>query len=817
MTCGIYCSPAASPTARRAAHVRRRAARARGISGTHGSGDFVYPHRMSVLMRLYPILLCWVLCIGQALAQDPPAGGPTLEEARAKLGAIDAGLAEEQEEAALVEARDAVLAIQAQAERFVAENTPRLERLDARLAELGPAPEAPRTEPPEVTRERRALAAERNDVDSDLRLARLMAVESTQTLDHISALRQARFRAELWERTAPALSSRFWSNLRDSAGRDGSRLRRFGDEAWQSIRGTVAPHPWRLLLLLAFAGALGTGAWWINRRWLPRLATTRLPAGRIRRSLPALAKVLVASLSAWWIAALLGHGLVADEAAPERLRALAGVAIGLAAFTVYVIVLGRVLLARGRSSWRLPGLTDDAVAALHPLPLAGALVIACNTLLERAALILNASLALSVAVSTVTALLSALVILLALLRLHAARRNAAAQAPEAPARLAEVGLNLAMAAGWIGFGLCTAALLTGFVAFANFVGKQLLWASIVVPSTYLLICAADDLIGATLTSKGRAGQRLTQRFGMDALRIDRIAVVLSGVLRVGFVALALIALIAPYGASGDDLINRALGLARGVTLGELVLSPGVILRAAAVFVLAYWLFRVLQRWFGRRYLPTTRMDEGMRASVVSLLGYVGFVLALAMALAAIGVSLERIAWIASALSVGIGFGLQAIVQNFISGLILLAERPVKVGDWVIVGDAEGDIRKINVRATEIQTGDRTTVLVPNSELITKIVRNRTYSNAEGLVKVLLPMPLSTDVALAQRLILEILREHPGILDAPAPSVDIDGIVGDRVVLNVTGYVASPRLAYAARSAVLFEILQRMRELGIKMA
>ena len=195
----------------------------------------------------------------------------------------------------------------------------------------------------------------------------------------------------------------------------------------------------------------------------------------------------------------------------------------------------------------------------------------------------------------------------------------------------------------------------------------------------------------------------------------------------------------------------------------------------------------------------------------------GIVAAVAMALAAIGVGLERIAWIASALSVGIGFGLQAIVQNFISGLILLAERPVKVGDWVVVGDAEGDIRRINVRATEIQTGDRTTVLVPNSELITKAVRNRTYADAQGLVKIVLPMPLATDADLVRELVLDVFRGHPGILEAPAPSVLIDGISDKgQVMFNATGFVASPRQAAGVRSALLFEILRRLRQLEIRM-
>src|SRR3546814_5716488 len=131
----------------------------------------------------------------------------------------------------------------------------------------------------------------------------------------------------------------------------------------------------------------------------------------------------------------------------------------------------------------------------------------------------------------------------------------------------------------------------------------------------------------------------------------------------------------------------------------------------------------------------------MRLSAATLFGYAGYVLVFSLTLSAVGIGLERVAWIASELSVGIGFGLQAVVQNFVSGLILLAERPVKVGDWVSLGGVEGDILRINVRATEIQMSDRSTVIVPNSELVTKTVRNVTHSNPLGVVQVKLTMPL----------------------------------------------------------------------------
>ena len=210
-------------------------------------------------------------------------------------------------------------------------------------------------------------------------------------------------------------------------------------------------------------------------------------------------------------------------------------------------------------------------------------------------------------------------------------------------------------------------------------------------------------------------------------------------------------------------------------------------------------------------LPNTRLDAGMRMSMVTLLGYVGGVLVVVMALATLKVGLQNIAWIASALSVGIGFGLQAIVSNFISGLILLAERPVKVGDWVSLNGVEGDIRRINVRATEIQLWDRSTVIVPNSQLITQNVRNVTLANALGRVKFSVPMPLDTDAARARDLILEALNAHPATLDTPAPYVQLDSIDAGNLVFSAYAYTRNPRDASTVKSDLQFAVLAKLRE------
>jgi small-conductance mechanosensitive channel len=157
---------------------------------------------------------------------------------------------------------------------------------------------------------------------------------------------------------------------------------------------------------------------------------------------------------------------------------------------------------------------------------------------------------------------------------------------------------------------------------------------------------------------------------------------------------------------------------------SLHLSAGTIGMACFVLFVGIALTRMMRGWLEKRFLPSTSLDVGVRTSLVTGLSYVGIIIALLSASSTLGLQLEKITLIASALSVGIGFGLQSIIQNFVSGVILLIERPVKQGDWVSVSGAEGTIRRIRVRATELATADGGTAIVPNSSFISSNVSNR---------------------------------------------------------------------------------------------
>ena len=249
-------------------------------------------------------------------------------------------------------------------------------------------------------------------------------------------------------------------------------------------------------------------------------------------------------------------------------------------------------------------------------------------------------------------------------------------------------------------------------------------------------------------------------------------------------------------------------IGRSVHVGSLVISPRSVGTGLASLLVGLGLVHMVERWINRRYLPVTDWDAGVQNSVSTGVRYLGVGLAILWALAAAGLGFKQIALVASALSVGIGFGLQQIVQNFVSGLILLVERPVKVGDWVNVGGVEGDVQRIRVRATEIRTFDRTTLIVPNSDLITKQVQNKTLGDPRGRVRLEISVGAAADAARATQMLRDLLATDTDVLDDPKPSVFIESLTtGGSVNFVCFAYVASARDTWGVRSRLYTEVLE----------
>lgn len=807
------------------------------------------PHwrRLSLLLVLAVFLTGWASSPAQAQGAAKTASAPTpaasagrpaatdvplpsVDELRKQLEAVPPQLGEDDDGRKLL---GDVNAIGKAAEEIAARRTEELADIDSRLAGLGPAPEkgAP-PDAPDVAEQRASLAKQRAVIDGELKLARLISVDAEQRGTELIRQRREQFQAALTTRTDPPLGGTFWRSLRSAAPADQARLQSLASELRTAARAALAP-PHRTAFLLSLAGALllAVAGTWLAERLLVRLAPARLPAGRLRRSLLAASSILAYVLLIGMAVQLAWTGLEAGGALPERLQALAKATVQQAVFAAFIVGLGHALLSRKRSSWRLPGISDELAQRLSPYPWWVAIVAAVSGLLTEVNSIVGASLAAEVSVHAATALLLSALVALALRHLRAsppagsadgsdgdgAHAGNAGEAEPAEAASRPLWVGLLVAAAGVATMATVLMVVFGYVALAGTLTRQMLWTGVVFGTTYLLFQLVDDVCEAVLSSKGGFGERLHQGLGLDAKLLDQASVLASGVLRVVLLFYMAIALMAPFGTGPDEVFRRGSTVDHSLKVGDITLAPQALLTALAVVVAGFVVIRVLKRWLSDRYFPNTSLEPGMRSSIVTLLGYVGGVLVVAVALAGLGISVERIAWVASALSVGIGFGLQAIVQNFISGLILLAERPVKVGDWVVLGDTEGDVRRVNVRATEIQLGDRSTVIVPNSEFITKTVRNMTATGAPGRVLLRLPAPLDTDAERMRDLILQAFRAHESVLDNPEPIVQLEGIVNGTLTFLAIGYVSNPRNAGGVRSDLLFSILGALRGAGLALS
>ncbi|MFD1033593.1 DUF3772 domain-containing protein [Sphingomonas hankookensis] len=764
----------------------------------------------SLLRSLLSLLL--IVATVPAIAQTgaAPDYGAQLDQATSELGLVDGALDARLERGQRDDLRSRAQAVRAATLDAAQQLTGDLARIDARLAQLGPATSG---EDPAIRDERIALGKQRTALDSATKRAKLLSVEAQQLIDEIQEGQAAELSQKWFGRSNSPLTPAFWSAILRAVPRDVHRVERFIAAEVDAI-GTATPgRIWPALLGFAVAILLLGPARLTAGRAAQRLLIEGAPGRRVRRSANALGRVVVGTLAPLLAAAALLTGLRwAGWVAPswDAMLNQWWVAIGIAAFSSSV--LGAVLM-RGSPSWRIAPVGDAVASRLRPYSFLLALLAGAAIALDAANVAIGTSAAARAATAALEALAHILLIaggLFALGRMRA-EANTADDAP------AQTGLAAITLFAWGIAGVALLALAAGYIGFSLSVGQMAAWTLVLGAAVYIVLVAIDDVATSVFERGSRLGVALTRGLGLRGGTVDQFGVLLSGVLRVLLAVLALALWLLPLGGSGvADMFTRLGDLARGVQVGGVTISPGAILRSVAVLAIGLTLVRAFMRWLEGRYLPATDLDGSGRNSVSLVARYVGIALAVIWALASLGIGVERIALLLSALSVGIGFGLQAITQNFVSGLILLAERPIKIGDLIRVGTDEGDVKRISVRSTEITLADHSTLIVPNSELITKSVLNKTLASPLGRVQIQFSVPLGTDAARVRALVLEAFAREEAVLSDPAPSAFIDAITDGKIAFNCFAHVASPRAAYGARSNVLLDILTRFRAEGIEM-
>lgn len=785
--------------------------------------------RIADVVAALAVLLLAALVPARGLAAAPPPGPMVAADAPLPTlaAAIDAATAHVNDMNANVHARtmsddeihrrlDLVPGVRAVLEVATPILVQRLADQDARLAQIGPPPAA--GQPPEsaeTASERQSLARQRAAIDTELRQAKLLAVETAQTERILSDRLRDNFRQRLWTRSRSILAPSLWMDVAGTVRTPSPAVRAEVHAEGRRLAGPLGSRAGLWLTVAAMALMI-----WPGRRLAERLGWRWFDANgapsALDRALLALWVVLSGCLLPTAGAGLVYWNLQAAGALTPVFAEVGIVVWKAVLFGFLVESLGRALLASSRPEARLAPIPDSMARRLAPFPGVIALTSGVAFAVTGASGVLGIRLDTAIALDCLSVLAQAMSIGGALAAVAEARhRHYETHAPATTVGRGAAGVwLLAVGAAWLALAITFGAVLTGYLALAIFLMRETVWIGIVLSSLYVLLAVADDLFPAVLSPQRGPGRMLSAGLGLSAPALEHTAVLISGLVRLALLLMAWSMILVPFGASVTDVMTRITSPSVAFHIGAVPISPGAILGAVALFVVGLLITRAVKGWMDSRWLPKTGLDIGVRTSLSAAVGYSGAGLALLLAFAYLGLSFSQIALFASALSVGIGFGLQNVIGNFVSGLILLAERPVKVGDWVAIGDLQGDVKRISIRATEIQMFDRSHLIVPNSDLISKTVKNFTHTGALGRVMIVLKVQNDADPVKVKATLLAQAAAHADVLKDPAPGVFLTDVRDGALEFTIYAYVRQPRQAFGVKSQLLFDFVAALRSEGV---
>jgi small-conductance mechanosensitive channel len=327
---------------------------------------------------------------------------------------------------------------------------------------------------------------------------------------------------------------------------------------------------------------------------------------------------------------------------------------------------------------------------------------------------------------------------------------------------------------------------------------------------YLLLLWAEGFAQAMADEKSMMGSWLANTAGLDQSKRGRLAVPVSLLLKFTVLICSVPLILLQWSYPWGDIMELYRQLFFGFHIGGTQVSLGAILAALIVFILGYFAAKLFQQWLDTQVLTPAGLSLGLRDSIRTGVGYIGIFAAALFALSYAGFNLSNLAIVAGAFSVGIGFGLQSVVNNFVSGLIMLAERPVKVGDLVVVGGEEGYVRKISVRSTEIETFDRANVLIPNSFFISEKVKNWTLRNNTGRITVPISVTHGCDPRKVKAILLQVAQTHQGIMSSPPPFVDFEDFGGSTLNFKLYAFIYDLNASINIRTDLRIAILDAFK-------
>ncbi len=715
---------------------------------------------------------------------------------------------------------------------LVAQTQEELKPLKEQLAALGPPPEKGVQEPAEVARQRKELSSRIADLEGRLKRLAQADARAAGLAERIASVRRQLFTQRLLTRGPSPLAPEVFRAALQSLGAAASAV--LAEAAAQMAKLRHGPELFlRIGLPLLLVAAALFLVLSVKRR---ALAYLRRRAVRTEGERPAIwlgvAMTLVRLIVPALALALILLGIWHSGLAGETGRQLVVGAAWAAAVVIGAYALGGAWYAPYTPELRLSRLAEDQARAAHRWLMALASVVGLDRMLVQKGEAIGLSI-------EALALLNAVLLVCGGIALwvfagflarplppvgrgettadHEAVRASDAESGEGSEPGGEdavpveavvplIALLVRLAARLVAVAAPVLALL-GYYAASRYIFYPPVFTGAAVGVSLLLFHAVEDVVNRLAAPAPERPAGVAAR--PSRLRLIPIAVAFF-LISAGIPVLALI-----WGAQPADLVDAWRSFSQGFRIGEVTISPLDFFAFLAVFFVGYLVTRIVEGIVSRSVLPYTALDVGAREAVRAGIFYLGVFISALIAISATGIDLSNLAIVAGALSVGIGFGLQNIVNNFVSGLILLIERPIKPGDWVELGAGSGYVRRVRVRSTEIETFDRATLIVPNSQLIAETVTNWTHANLHGRLVVPIGVAYGTDPRRVEEILLEIACAHPMLLKRPAPYVLFRRFGADALEFEIRGILRDVNYILSVHSELNYQIAERFAEEGIE--
>lgn len=651
--------------------------------------------------------------------------------------------------------------------------------------ELKPGTDAP-PESDAVKADRERLTEQATVAESRVKQCEVVIARADQLLERLTKLRSELVLRTLLRRDPSPLSPGVWQKIGPqfmaSVKTLTGAMASWSQEGFLTLR-SGSPE----LVPLGLWAALTIILWWVGRALRRRFGRggTHIDARRdqtIISAIDGLGLVFVPILAVW----LIGKLLLASNP-PAPIDVLIPEAVGRLILLLLVFGMTAAALSPARSEWRALPFSDDS--ALY-LSRALRRLYSISLPLEFIYLALSRGEGRDAVASVGAVVLTGVVALLSLPTLS--NRAWHADRPEGSELPPMIGgtwwavTRLLLVIAVLSSIVCS---LIGYATLGAHLHTAISTTCLLIAIAFLLHKLADDLLDAAAAPGSPSGTFVRHAFGLPADSTLRGQYLVLLLVDAALVLLLGIAIPAAWNVDTDAMIDGLSQLVRGVKVGGVTISLGNVGMAVVAFFVCMLLARLVRSVVRDRVLPTVDAPLPLRQSIDAGLNYAGVMIAILVGIAALGVDFTNLAIVLGALSVGIGLGLQNIANNVISGVILLVERPIKAGDWVTVNGHEGFVRRINIRATEIETFQRTHVIVPNSLFLQNPVVNRTYSDTSSRIEIALTVPVGSDVDAMEAILREAALAHARVLRVPAPIVRFAKVGSDGLQFELFVFVA----------------------------